>query len=265
MFPPLNPPIRQWTGYRIWIIGASSGIGAAVAKQLADKGARLAISGRRENELRQLARTINNTMVMPLDITDFQAVQKTATDLEQAWGGIDVVLVAAGIFQDVAVSHFSPAGLPAVKQTLNIHLTGFYHVLAAVLPGLIKQQSGGLAVVSSVAGYNGLPHAMSYAPSKAALNNLCEGLYLELHPLGLAIYRICPGFVDTPMTAGSHFPMPALITANQAAKTIVAGLERGDFEIHFPKHFTRFLKILQWLPRRLYFLLMKTATRRLDS
>lgn len=264
MFPPLNPPIRQWTGHRIWIIGASSGIGAALARRLAAQGARLAISGRRENELHPLAGALENTIAMPLDITDFQAVQKMAADLEQAWGGIDLVLVAAGVFQDVAAPHFSPTGLEAVRQTLHINLTGFYHVLAAVLPGLMKQRSGGLAVVSSVAGYNGLPHAMSYAPSKAALNNLCEGLYLELHPLGLAIYRICPGFVDTPMTAGTTFPMPALVTADQAATAIVDGLERGDFEIHFPKRFTRLLKMLQWLPRRLYFLLMTTATRRLD-
>ncbi len=270
LFSPSNPPITHWAGMRVWIIGASSGIGAETARLLAQRGARVALSARRETALEALhadldASARGQALVLPLDVTDAAAVESAARHLLSQWQGLDLVLLAAGIYDALRAPAFDAAALPTARAVLEVNLMGTYHVLAALLPHFTRQGRGGIAIISSVAGYSGLPSALAYAPSKAALNNLCEGLYLELHPLGLAIYRICPGFVDTPMTAGSHFPMPALITANQAAKTIVAGLERGDFEIHFPKHFTRFLKILQWLPRRLYFLLMKTATRRLDS
>ncbi len=266
LLPPLNPPIPDWTGMRIWIIGASSGIGAETARLLARRGARVALSARRSGALESLraefdATARDSTVVLPLDITDAAAVEAAARSLLSRWGELDLVLVAAGIYDALRAPAFDAAALPAVRSVMEVNLMGTYHVLAALLPHFTRQGRGGIAIISSVAGYNGLPRALAYAPSKAALNNLCEGLYFELRPLGLSVYRICPGFVATTMTAHVGFHMPALLSAQTAAHEIVRGLEQGEFEIHFPKRFTRFLKLLRWLPRRIYFVLLGLGAR----
>jgi short-subunit dehydrogenase len=111
-----------------------------------------------------------------------------------------------------------------------------------------------------VAGYGGLPKALIYGASKAALINFTETLYLDLHGRGLGVYLINPGFVRTPLTARNDFPMPHLIDADRAAQEIVAGLERGEFEIHFPKAFSRKLKLLRLLPYRWYFAAIRRST-----
>jgi short-subunit dehydrogenase len=266
LLPPLNPPITDWTDVRVWIIGASSGIGAETARLLAQRGARVALSARRDAALTSLRasldpRTRETVVVLPLDITDAAAVEEAALSLLAQWGGLDLVLVAAGIYDALRAPDFDAAALPAARSVMEVNLMGAYHVLAALLPHFTRQGRGGIAIISSVAGYNGLPRALAYAPSKAALNNLCEGLYFELRPLGLAVYRICPGFVATAMTDHVGFHMPALLSAQTAALEIVRGLERGEFDIHFPKRFTRPLQLLRWLPRRIYFALLALGTR----
>jgi short-subunit dehydrogenase len=131
------------------------------------------------------------------------------------------------------------------------------NLLDAVLPQLLQQGNGHLSLISSVAGLRGLPKALGYGPAKAALINLAETLYLDLQPKGLAVSLINPGFVATPMTAQNDFDMPALIPAPDAARRILAGLERGDFETHFPRRFTTALRLLRLLPRRIYFALLR--------
>ncbi len=131
---------------------------------------------------------------------------------------------------------------------------------AAVLPGLLAQGHGAIGIVASVAGYSGLPKALIYGASKAALINFTETLYFDLHPKGLGVYLVMPGFVKTPLTDRNEFAMPNLISADEAASEILAGLRAGDFEIHFPKAFTRKLKFLRLLPYRLYFALVRKAT-----
>lgn len=268
IFPPLNPPITAWTDQRIWIIGASRGIGAALAQEWSKQGARLCLSARQLtpldpwlNLLPPLAR--QRILLSPLDIQHPEALHQTTQELLLAWGGIDLIVVAAGIYDALRASELDLSHLPLIQQTLNTNLLGPYHVSAAVLPLLRAQGHGHLAFISSVAGYNGLPRAMAYAPSKAALNNLCESLYMELRPLGIGVTRICPGFVATDMTHGVAFPMPALIQPSAAARAIVQGLERGQFEIHFPRHFTYLLKLIQWMPRRVYFKLLTWAMGRI--
>ncbi|MHB8353533.1 MAG: SDR family NAD(P)-dependent oxidoreductase [Burkholderiales bacterium] len=270
LLPPLNSPIKDWTGQRVWIIGASSGIGAETARLLAQRGARVALSARRGETLETLragfaSEARDNAVVLPLDITDAAAVAEAARALLLHWKELDLVLVAAGIYDALRAPDFDATALPVARTVMEVNLMGAYHVLAALLPALTRQRRGGIAIISSVAGYNGLPRALAYAPSKAALNNLCEGLYFELRPLGLAVYRICPGFIATAMTARNDFHMPALLSAQTAAHEIVRGLERGEFEIHFPKRFTRFLNILRWLPRRAYFALLRLSTRQVRN
>jgi short-subunit dehydrogenase len=151
--------------------------------------------------------------------------------------------------------------LAAAQQMIDINWGGFLNGLSVVIPRLMGAGRGGIALVSSVAGYRGLPKSLVYGPSKAALINLAETLYLDLKPKGLGIYVINPGFVRTPMTDKNDFHMPALIEPAEAAAEIVRGLEKGEFEIHFPKRFTRLLKLLRHLPYSLYFPAIRRSTR----
>ena len=150
--------------------------------------------------------------------------------------------------------------LTAAKQMVELNINGVLNCLAAILPALLAQGRGGIGIVSSIAGLSGLPQALIYGPTKAALINLCESLYLDLHKLGIGVYLINPGFVATPLTAKNDFSMPALISAEQAALEIVSGIERGEFHIHFPKRFTHFLRLLRLLPYRAYFYLIHKVT-----
>jgi short-subunit dehydrogenase len=143
---------------------------------------------------------------------------------------------------------------------IDLNIRGVFNCLDVILPLLLRQGAGGIGIVSSVAGYGGLPKALVYGPTKAALLNLTESLYLDLRPKGIAVYQINPGFVETPLTAGNDFKMPALIKPEDAALEMVDGIERGQFHIHFPKRFTNWLRLARLLPYRLYFPLIHKVT-----
>lgn len=289
LFAPLNTPIRDWQGRRVWIVGASSGIGEALALELARRGARLALSARGETRLRAVCAACDaaagvglrpvgagapanaaveqanfagspaptETLSLPLDLARDGDIERARDALLANWGGFDLVVFNAGTYRPLRAWELSAE---AVRETLATNLVGTMSGTAAVLPTLLAQGAGAIALVGSVAGYGGLPKAAVYGPSKAALINFAETLYLDLAPRGIDVFLINPGFVATPLTAHNDFAMPALQTPAQAADAIVAGLARGEFEIHFPKRFTRVLKLLQWLPRRLYFPLVRRAT-----
>ncbi|WP_428718198.1 SDR family NAD(P)-dependent oxidoreductase [Undibacterium curvum] len=253
----MNPRIHDWQGKRIWIIGASTGIGAETARLLLQRGARVAVSARNEAALQLLAAPFAAACVAPLDITDAASVSAVHARLMQQWQGIDLVLVVAGAYNEMRADSFD---LGAANRILDINIRGVYHCLDVVLPELLRQQSGGIGIVGSVAGLSGLPKALAYGPSKAAVINLCESLFLDLRPKNIAVYMINPGFVDTPLTANNDFAMPALMTAPQAASAIVQGMERGDFHIHFPHRFTNWLRLARLLPYRSYFYLVHKVT-----
>ncbi len=257
---PLNTPIREWAGKRVWIIGASTGIGASLARALLQSGARLALSARRGELLQSLAAEFpaENVAVLPLDLTDRVALKSAWHTLRERWGGCDLVVVMAGDY--VPMSAFT-LDQEAAERLLRVNLHGPLQVLECVLPDLLAAGAGGLALVSSVAGYRGLPRSLVYGPGKAAVINLAESLYLEVRPRGLGVWLINPGFVATPLTAQNDFPMPCLITAEEAAREILRGFARGEFEIHFPKRFTRTLKLLRLLPYRWYFALVRRITQ----
>lgn len=262
---PLNPPLRDWPGRRVWIVGASSGIGAATARLLHREGALLALSARSAPALQALAGELGgnqgvegaSVQLLPLDITDAQAVDAAARRLLASWGPIDLVLVMAGTYQPMRADTLD---LAAARAMLETNLIGPFNLLAALTPALLAQRRGAIALTASVAGYGGLPRALAYGPSKAALINLAESLYLDLHPHGIGVHLISPGFVATPLTAANDFHMPALISAEQAAREILRGLARGDFETHFPRRFSRTLKLLRLLPYRAYFAAVRRAT-----
>ncbi len=253
----LNPRIEDWRGRRVWVIGASTGIGAETAKLLLSLGARVALSARNDTALQAVASGHPQALVLPLDVTDAAQLNAARDRLLAAWQGVDLVLLVAGIYGEMRADSMD---INVVNRTLDVNLRGVFNGLDAALPPLLAQGHGGIGVVSSVAGFRGLPRALAYGPTKAALINLAESLYLDLRPRGIAVYLINPGFVDTPATQQNDFEMPALIDAAQAAREIVHGIAGGEFHIHFPRRFTNWLRVARLLPYRLYFWLIHKVT-----
>lgn len=257
LFRPLNTPITDWRDRRVWIVGASSGIGAALAADLDARGARLALSARSADRLRQQAEGFRDALALPLDVTDAGAFIPAMMQILDTWGGVDLVILNAGTYAPLRAWELT---IDNARQTVHTNLLGVMDGVAAVVPQLLRQGHGAVAVVASVAGYRGLPRAMAYGPSKAALINFAETLYLDLAPRGVSVFLINPGFVATPLTARNDFEMPALISAEEAARRIIDGFASGRFEIHFPRRFTGVLKMLRMLPDRLYFHLISRRT-----
>jgi len=252
----LNPRIRGWRGQRVWVIGASTGIGAAVARDLIDAGARVALSARSRDRLAAIAEG-TDAVVAPFDVTDRAAVLAAAKKVCDALGALDLVIVVAGTHSAMRADQFDRV---KADQLLAVNLVGPLNCLEAVLPTLLKQRRGGIALVASVAGYRGLPQALIYGPTKAALIHLAEGLYLDLRRHGIGVYLINPGFVDTPLTQRNDFAMPALMTAEKAARRTLDGIAAGRFETHYPRRFTGWLKLLRILPYPAYFWAVRRFT-----
>lgn len=257
LLPPLNPPLAHWHDRTVWIVGASSGIGQATAQALLAQGARVVVSARNGAALQAFAAQHPRCRALALDATDSAAVQQAATEL-LAQGPLDCVVYCAGHYEPMRADDLN---LPTLKRHCNVNYLGALYLLDAVLPALRARGQGHVSLVGSVAGYGGLPHSLAYGPTKAALINLAEALYLDLHPLGLGVSIINPGFVQTPLTAQNDFAMPALLTPAQAAQAIVQGWAQGRFEIHFPKRFTLWLKLLRLLPYRAYFKVVQGVTQ----
>ena len=252
---PFNPPIIDWRGLRVWVVGASSGIGLATAEALIARGAQVQVSARgagaRQRLVAQPTRTGEPPAVRawPLDVTDAAAVASTARAM-LAQGPLDLVVYCGGHYREMRATEFD---LAEMNQHLAINYTGALNVLDAVLPAFTARGAGHISLISSVAGFRGVPQSLAYGPTKAALTNLAETLYLDLEPLGLGVSVVHPGFVQTPLTAQNDFTMPALITPGQAAAAMLDGWAAGDFDIHYPKRFTRWMNLLRLLPYRAYF------------
>lgn len=249
----LNPKIASWTGRRVWVVGASSGIGAAVASLLLGRGARVAVSARSAQALRE--RFGAQAAVVPADVTDAQALGAAARRVADAGAGIDLTLNFAGTYQEMRPWQMD---LGAVRRILELNLMGAFNLLAALQPWL--RHGAGLGLAASVAGYLGLPNSLAYGATKAALINLAQSLWLDYRARGVAIYLINPGFVATPLTAKNRFPMPFIIPAEEAARRTLRGLERGAFEIHYPKRFSLAMKLLGLLPPAVSFPCVRKIT-----
>ena len=254
---PINRPLRDWTGQVIWIVGASSGIGLATAEALARRGAKVVVSARKAGPLQAFADAHPGAMALPLDAAAPGALKAGMAQLLARHGRLDLALYCAGHYLPVRATAYD---LDEVIRHQDINVTGAMRMLDAVLPTLLAQRSGHISLVASVAGYRGLPQALAYGPTKAALINMAEVLQMDLKPSGIDVSVINPGFVETPLTAQNTHPMPALITPAVAAEEILQGWARGAFEIHFPKRFSRVLKLLGLLGDRWYFSLVRRAT-----
>ena len=258
MMRALNPPITNWKGKRVWIVGASSGIGAALAHALLDAGAWVTVSARRQEALEVVAASREHAFVVAFDASDNDAWLEAIGRTIAAMGHIDLVVFGAARYDP---THSWELNLEQVEKSYDLNVVGVYRGLAQLVPYMLKRGEGGLAVIASISAYTGLPKALIYGATKAALNNLTETLYFELAPKGLSVYLINPGFVETPMTSVNDFAMPGLMKPVEAARAIVAGFERGDFEIRFPKTFTVALRLLSFLPDRLRFPLLHKITK----
>jgi NAD(P)-dependent dehydrogenase (short-subunit alcohol dehydrogenase family) len=254
---PSNPPLTDWHGRVAWIIGASSGIGEATAAALHARGAVVTVSARQAAPLAEFARRHPGSQALPLDVTDRAAMADALCRVLAPHGRVDLVMYCAGRYREMRASTFD---LDEALAHLQVNYAGALHLLDALLPVLRMQGEGHLSLVASVAGWRGLPQALAYGPSKAALQYLADTMYLDLRDSGIGVSVVNPGFVDTPLTAGNSFRMPALLTPEVAAGHILQGWARGRFDIHFPKRFTLWLKLLRLLPHGAYVAAVQRAT-----
>lgn len=229
------------TAPRVWIIGASAGIGAALARAWAAKGADLVLSARDAGALSALAEACGGAETLPLDLARPEQLAEACARL-QAGARFDVIVCTAALYEPGRVCDLDPA---KVEAMVRVNLLGTLEV-ARLCPPLLRD-GGQLVLFGSVAGYVGLPGGQPYSATKAAVNNLAESLAIELAPR-VDVRLVCPGFVATRLTNKNRFAMPAIITAEEAAEAVLRGLAGRRFEIHFPPRFTRAIKLLRLLP-----------------
>ena len=253
----LNPRITDWKGLTVWLVGASSGIGHATAELLHARGAHVVVSARNAAAIAAFESAHPGSLGMALDATDRDAMRAAALRIVERFGRIDLAVYCAGYYKAMRATSFD---LDDALRHEQVNYVGALHLLDAVLPVLLRQRSGHLSLVSSVSGYRGLPKALAYGPTKAALINLAECLYFDLTDHGIGVSVVCPGYVDTPLTEQNDYRMPGLISADEAARRMVEGWQAGRFEMHFPKRFTGWVKALSHVGDWLYFKAIRRAT-----
>ena len=235
---------RELAGARAWVIGASSGIGAALADELVRRGARVAISARRRAELEDVGS--GRMHVEPVDVTDADATKAAADGVLTALGGIDVVVISVGVWEPVNVDSWSPA---TIREQLEVHVLGYAHVIDAVLPRMLADRRGTIVGVASVAAYRGLPGGAGYSTAKAGLVAMLESMRAELLGRGVDVVTVCPGFVRTRAARPNQLWM---IEPEDAARRIADGIASGKTEIVFPRPMMLVMKAARLVPVRVW-------------
>jgi NAD(P)-dependent dehydrogenase (short-subunit alcohol dehydrogenase family) len=245
----------------VWISGASSGIGRALALKLADEGYKVAVTARSHEKLAELQAEASglsgSIVVLDGDVTDAEAMDHVLASIEYQHGALAMAIFNAGVYLPVHAEDLNRADF---EKTFAVNLSGVVNCLLPAIRHMKAKGQGQIAIVSSFTGYGGLPTSAAYGASKAALINMAESLKFDLDKLGIHIQLINPGFVDTPSTRKNEFPRPALVSPQEAAEQISAGLKSQSFEITFPKRFTYMLKVLRILPYGAYFWLVNRST-----
>ena len=243
----------------IWITGGSTGIGKALAIKFASKGWNVAISARRENLLNEISNNEQNIHGFPLDVTDKQKCKEVFEEIKNKFGNIDICFFSTGTWDPKKEKDID---IDQIENVFKVNFFGTLNSIKAVEEYFKNKKSGTICIVSSIAGYRGLPNSTGYGPSKSALNNLAESLYFDFKRSNVRICLVSPGFIKTPMTDKNDFKMPFLKTTEYAAEKIYDGLiNKNTFEIHFPKALTITLKILSFLPSKIYFGLVGKMTK----
>jgi short-subunit dehydrogenase len=231
------------------VTGASSGIGRALARLLAQEGARVGLVARRRAELETLAQEIAQAgckaVVAPADVADRAQIVAAVGEIARDLGPVDLLVANAGVGAPTLLEPFNVAD---VEKMFRINLLGVIYSIEAVLPDMLRRGRGHLAAVSSLAAYKGLPGESAYCASKAAVNTYLEGLRIQLRDRGIAVTTLCPGFVRTPMTAVNDFHMPFLLEADEAARRMVRALRRRAKVYNFPWPLAVLMKFTRWLP-----------------
>jgi short-subunit dehydrogenase len=234
------------------ITGASSGIGAAVARVLANQGCRVGLLARRRELLDELTAGITAAggvaLAVAADVTDREQTRAAVRTITEKLGPVDLMLANAGVSYP---SEIEPMNVEELTRQMEVNYVGVLHAIDAVLPAMLERGDGHLAAMASLAGYTGMPGSWGYSSSKAAVINLMEGLRIQLRRHGIAVTTICPGFVRTPMTDVHLFKMPFLLEADDAARRIVRALERRRGVYNFPWQMALLLRLARWLPDRL--------------
>lgn len=240
-------PRQSLDGKVVWVVGASAGIGAALARELRMRGSRVAVSARRSDELDRVAD--GTMMVVPADVTDRAAMDAAAAQVRAELGEIDIAVFNAGFWQQMDVVSWDR---DLFARHVEVNLLGANNGVGAVLPRMVEHGHGHIVGVASVAGYRGLAGAEAYGATKAALINMLEGLRAAVTRRGISVTTVCPGFVRTDLTEQNDFPMPFMVEPEDAAKAICDGLERGRTEIVFPVPMAVLMKAARLLPVRVW-------------
>ena len=243
----------------IWITGGSTGIGKALAIRFANEGWNVAISARRENLLKELSDRYENISPFPLDVTDKENCKNIFNQVKEKFGEIDICFFSTGTWDPKKEKDID---VEQIENVFKINFFGTVNSIKTVEEYYKNRKKGTISIVSSIAGYKGLPNSTGYGPSKSALNNLAESLYFDFGRHNVRVCLVSPGFIKTPMTDKNDFKMPFLKTPEFAADKIYDGLvNKKSFEIHFPKELTLILKFFSILPYKLYFYLIKKLTK----
>ena len=246
-------------GKKIWITGASTGIGKALAIKFANEGWTVAISARRENLLLDLCKVNPNIHSFPLDVSNLEDAKMTFNNIIKKLIDIDLCVFATGIYDP---NDEKEINIEKMQEVMKINFFGTVNCIKAIEKNFKDKKKGHISIVSSVAGYGGLPNSSGYGPSKAALINLTESLYFDFKKNNVRVSLISPGFIKTPMTDKNKFKMPFIKSAEYAANKIYNGLIKSNaFEITFPKELTLIMKVFKILPYRIYFYLISKTTK----
>ncbi len=246
----------------IWITGASSGIGKALTIKFAENNWVVVASARRENLLNELKQINENIHSFPLDVTNIDKCKIVAKNIIDQFGNIDICVFGTGMHDPKSEKKFN---LAKIREIMEVNYFGTMNSINSIYEYFSEKQNGQISIISSVAGYRGLPAAGAYCASKAALTSFAESLYFDMKIKNVRVSLISPGFIKTPMTDQNDFPMPMIKSPEFAANEIFKGLTiKEGFEIHFPKAFTYFLKFLQILPSNIYFKLVAKGMKRIN-
>ena len=247
---------------KIWITGASSGIGKALALKFSKEGWQVAASARRENLLIEIANLNKNIFPFPLDVTDPENCKKVFDQVKQEFKEIDISVFSTGIHDPESEKKLN---LNSIRKIMEVNFFGTINSINAVYDYYKEKKNGQISIVSSVAGYRGLPDAGAYCASKSALTSFTESLHFDLKKSNVKVSLISPGFIKTPMTDQNNFPMPMIKSPEFAAEQIYNGLiKKNNFEIHFPKTFTFLMKLLRILPNKMYFWLLEKGMKKIN-
>ena len=239
----------NFAGQRWWLVGASEGLGRALAVAMAAAGAKLVVSARNEARLSELASTLPNAQAIAFDVSDGEAVARAVAEV----GAVDGVIYCAGAYTPMSANNWQSG---AAEQMAEVNFMGALRVLSGVVPGMVKTRAGRIVLIGSLSGFRGLPGAIGYGASKAGLMHLAENLAVDLQGSGVEVQLVNPGFIETRLTALNDFKMPMIMSAEAAAEQVIAAIASGRFQSNFPRRFSWLFRAAQfwpmWVHRRVF-------------